>query len=789
LRSWQVPSESKPEAEYTVTLNDDGTWSCTCPHYTYRRMECKHILKVKEGLSAPKASYVVHPMVREGAVEERDYQRRIVERALEANTLVVLPTALGKTVIAELVAAELLHRYPGCRVLIMAPTKPLALQHRESVLRHLKLERDEVATVTGETAERQMVWMDLRVRVITATPQTVLNDYRRGLVRLEEFALLVFDECHRSRSRYAYTRLAGEYVRRCPYPLILALTASPGSEEERVVEVVRNLWIEQIVWTTEEDEDVARYIPGIKASWVRVALPEHYEAIRQVIRRMIETVLARLRIDGLLRVPQEAVNRKVLVGLMNRLRAEIEAGVKGPNMHYMALISAALSLYHALELIESQHVHSLRRYLEEIQESDLRSHKMVAGMPEFRRLVSMANECKADHTKVGALLTVLTAHFAEKREDRALVFANIRATAEVLVEKLKERGYRATLFIGKAEGKQGPRMTQEEQMRVLRAFREGVYNVLVATSIGEEGLDIPECGIVVFYEPAVSGIRYIQRRGRTGRRLPGKVVILLAEGTVDEYYFREGYRRARKMEKILRQASDKTVKLVRRAEKPQPGTTWPWRREEGGELVIELETEDQGRGVESEEQGSVAEELSIELPPAQSVPTSSTAEEIKPLELKELEVEGPSSNELHHCRKRLYMTLLKTGGKGATLQELLEELDEDYSPDVVRRSLARLVKDGLVKKVGDRYVTAAALRSKPIAARSQGRIRTIEVEKVYPGFAVVLVDDRFRARLEPSAYNGPRELIKKGRRFRARATVTKLDGTMTILIHDVVEVI
>jgi ERCC4-like helicases len=238
----------------------------------------------------------------------------MVGRALEANTLVVLPTALGKTVIAELVAAELLHRYPGCRVLIMAPTKPLALQHRESVLRHRRLESHEVAAVTGETGGRPMVWRDPRVRIFTATPQAVLNDYRRGLVGLEEFALLVFDECHRSRSRYAYTRLAEEYVRRCPYPLILALTASPGSEEEKVVEVVRNLWIEQIVWMSEEEEEVSRYIPGVKVSWVRVALPKEYEAIRQEIRRMIESVLERLRIGGLLRVPREAVNRKVLVG-------------------------------------------------------------------------------------------------------------------------------------------------------------------------------------------------------------------------------------------------------------------------------------------------------------------------------------------------------------------------------------------------------------------------------------------------------------------------------------------
>jgi Fanconi anemia group M protein len=133
------------------------------------------------------------------------------------------------------------------------------------------------------------------------------------------------------------------------------------------------------------------------------------------------------------------------------------------------------------------------------------------------------------------------------------------------------------------------------------------------------------------------------------------------------------------------------------------------------------------------------------------------------------------------------MLLLKAGDRGATLGELLKELDEGYSPDVVRRSLARLMRDGLVKKVEDRYVTAAALRSRPVVAKAQGRIVTVEVEKVYPGFAVVLVDDKFRARLEPSNYNGPRELIKKGRRFRARATITKLDGKTAILIHDVVE--
>jgi len=760
LRSWSVPSQSRPGVEYTVSVDDGGVWSCTCPHYTYRHTICKHIVMVQTELSTPKPKYVVHPMVRDGVIEDRDYQRRFVDRALEANTLAVLPTALGKTVIAELVAAELLHGYPGCRILFMAPTKPLALQHRESALKHLNLEEDEVAAVTGETNVRQDVWGDPRVRLVTATPQTVWNDYRDGLVRLEEFALIIFDECHRSRSRYAYTRLAEEYIRRCPYPLILALTASPGSEEDKVVEVVRNLWIEQVVWMSEEDEEVSKYIPGIKVGWVRVKLPAEYEMIRNEIKRMIESVISRLRESGLLRIPLEAVNRKVLVGLMNRIRAEIDSGVKGPNIHYMTLLSAALSLYHAQELIESQHIHSLKHYLEEISRSELRSHKIIASTPDFRNLVRMVIQCTVDHSKVDALASTLEAHFAEKPEDRVLVFANIRSTAEVLVDRLRGRGYRAALFIGRAEGKHGPRMSQDEQMRTLKAFRDGMYNILVATSVGEEGLDIPECGLVVFYEPAVSGIRYIQRRGRTGRKLPGKAVILVADKTVDEYYFREGYRRARRMDKILQRASQKTVKVERKVPKPPPGTPWPWTKTvEESEPVIEIDVEPK----------QVSERELVSVEPREEV----------------VSVEGPSSRELYYCRKNIYEMLLKAGDKGVTLHEIMESIS--YSPEAVRKSLSRLERESLIKKIGDRYVTTAIIRSKPLTVKPQGRIHTIAVEKIYPGFAVIIVDDSFRARLEPSAYNGPRDLIKKGRRFKARATITKMEGTTTVLIHDVVE--
>jgi Fanconi anemia group M protein len=706
--------------------------------------------------------FVGHPMIRERTVEARSYQLEIATRALEANTLVVLPTALGKTVIAELVAAEVLNRYPGCRVMVLAPTKPLVLQHRESFLRHLRLEREEVAVVTGEVRGREGIWLDGRVRVVLGTPQAVWNDLSSGIVSLEEFALLVFDECHRSKARYAYTRMASEYVRRCPWPLILALTASPGSTKESVTEVVRNLWIERIEWRTEEDEDVRPHIPGVKTTWIRVQLPEEYERVREAIRKAIEKRVEVLRSAGLLGSEVE-VNRKVLLSIMERLKAEAEAGARGPRMRYLQVISQALSFYHALELVESQHILTLLNYLRSLRESELRSHVSIVRSEDYEELLRAAEGCTVDHPKVTALVTAVRTHLSEKPEDRVLVFANIRVTAEVLVERLRAEGIQATLFVGKAEGKGGTRMTQEEQMRVLRDFREGRTKVLVATSIGEEGLDVPECGLVVFYEPIPSGIRHIQRKGRTGRRLPGKVVILVTEGTVEEYYFREGYRRARRMAAILEEVSKglREVLVPRSGPRPIPGEPWPWRREP----VQQLPTAEEG----SEVLPSVEEQAVGEAAKPRIEEAFRTAKEVR--------------RAVERTRRDVFLQLLKSGRRGMTLPELMEHVNED--PDVVRRAAFKLVKERKVVRMGGRFVPRSSLR----ASSESGALFKVEVEKVGAGYAIVLVNDRFRARMEADMFYGPRELVRKGSRFIAKAKVLKQDGKTLIVVHDVVRVL
>jgi len=112
-------------------------------------------------------------------------------------------------------------------------------------------------------------------------------------------------------------------------------------------------------------------------------------------------------------------------------------------------------------------------------------------------------------------------------------------------------GIRPMRFVGQASRGEDIGLSQKEQVEILRKFREGEVNVIVATSIGEEGLDIPQVDLVVFYEPVPSEIRTIQRRGRTGRSAAGRVVMLVTRDTRDEAYFYSARRKESKMHQEL----------------------------------------------------------------------------------------------------------------------------------------------------------------------------------------------------------------------------------------------
>lgn len=517
--------------------------------------------------------YVSHALLKPQTVEDRLYQNRILETARRRNTLVVLPTALGKTVIALLLAVE---RAEVGRVLFLAPTRPLVQQHRQTFMDKTFYDEKELVLVTGRHPPERRKTLYMAGKIIFATPQCVWNDLKGKLLTLEDFALIIFDEAHRARGNYAYVGIATYYFIQCRSPLVLGLTASPGGSEEKIAEVCRNLGIEAIEHRTDDDKDVKPYIQPIEVEWRRVKPPDAYLQVRNLLRQMFVERVKGLQALGVLTGKEPAfITRRDLVELNEELQRRLGGGEGGYLYQLKVKATEALSITHMIELIESQGPETLNAFIEKSLKrmaiEGSRGHKSILNDPAFLQAKKALNQClKIENPKVSELKKVLENQFKAKSNSRLIVFTQYRDTVDMLIKALNTGSWRVERFVGQGEREGNPGMTQEQQRQAIERLRSGEINVLVATSIAEEGLDIPEVDHVIFYEPVPSEIRYIQRRGRTGRRVAGKATILIAEDTVDEAFYWSSISKARKMKKIISQLNRKLPEIIR--EKPKQPT-------------------------------------------------------------------------------------------------------------------------------------------------------------------------------------------------------------------------
>ncbi len=495
--------------------------------------------------------YVTHPLIKENTIERRMYQISIAATALTKNTLVVIPTGLGKTTIAALVIASRLLNEEG-KVLFLAPTKPLVEQHARFLKRVLKVE--EIISLSGEVPpeKRKELWEN--ARIIVSTPQVIENDLLAGRISLEDVILVVFDEAHRAVGNYAYVFIAKEYLRTARKPLILAMTASPGSDPERIMEVIQNLGIEAIEVRTEWDEDVAPYVGKKRIEWVKVDIPEEMKEVKEKLEECVKIRFKRLRDLGI-EVPENSSKRDLLA-LQEALQAEAAGSGSSEIFEALSVLAEILKLQHAVELIETQGVKAVKSYLRKlIREATSRggskAAKSIVNDPVFKKAVLALSKCRTEHPKLEKLKEVLKKQFEKNPDSRVIVFTNYRDSAEMLVNELSSL-FPVAKFVGQASRDNDRGMKQKEQIETLDKFRKGEYKVLVATSVGEEGLDIPSTDLVVFYEAVPSEIRAIQRKGRTGRGREGRIVVLVTKGTRDEAYYYSSMKKERKMyDKIL----------------------------------------------------------------------------------------------------------------------------------------------------------------------------------------------------------------------------------------------
>ncbi|HEV2519941.1 MAG TPA: DEAD/DEAH box helicase [Thermoplasmata archaeon] len=503
-------------------------------------------------------STVEHPRIRPGVLEDRTYQAHIASAAIDRNTLVVLPTGLGKTAIALRVIAEALRRAPTQSVLLMAPTRPLVLQHGRSIEDTLLAPAPLV--LTGAVAAARRATLFHPPQVIVATPQVVANDLAQGDFPIESLSLIVFDEAHRAVGDYPYVGIGRANLDRA-HARVLAMTASPGSQIQTVREVWRNLGLEHVEYRKTEDPDVAPFVHGIGVEPVPVTVPAEVQhlavRLRTAVRRQTE------RLTELHRLPSGAVSRRQLLEVGARLQGEIRAArlrQENAGAGVWSAVTAqasAMKGLHALELVETQGVEALRAFLG--RQGDLKPSpalRAFLGDPDVVEVVARLRGLDLEHPKVQKTLDIVTEQLHRSPESRAIVFTQYRQTAELLYREfaaLADPRIRAARFVGQASHGEDAGMSQREQADKLAEFRTGGINCLVATSVAEEGLDIPNTDLVVFYEPVPDVIRSIQRRGRTGRARAGRVVVLVAEGTRDVGLQRSARGKERRMHEMLEQ--------------------------------------------------------------------------------------------------------------------------------------------------------------------------------------------------------------------------------------------
>ncbi|MBU1201703.1 MAG: DEAD/DEAH box helicase [Nanoarchaeota archaeon] len=505
----------------------------------------------------------------------RRYQESIFNTCVQKNCLVVLPTGMGKTGIALLLAAHRLTNYPKSKVVVLAPTKPLVEQHLKTFKKHFEFD-DKIILFSGfvKPEKRVLLWED--AKIVVSTPQGLENDILSNKLSLENVSLLIVDEAHRAVKDYSYVFIAKQYHSKAKHPRILGLTASPGSELSKIEDVCQNLFIEDVEIRTENDPDVKPYIQDVDIKWLEVDFPEEFKEIKNSLIASLKTKITTLRTLGYLQGDFSSHTRTSLLSLQAELRGRISSGEKDFEiLKSISLLAEVMKIQHALELLESQGLEPLRKYFEKLEnQSKTTSVKAVKNLLEDKdfkvartKLEKLTKE-GLDHPKLDLLKKILSEEIQKNKNIKIIIFTQYRASSSRIKDVLDELSISSKVFIGQTT-KEDKGLSQKEQKEIIDLFSKGEFNCLISTSVGEEGLDIPQVDLVIFYEPVPSAIRSIQRRGRTGRLDKGKVFVLVTKKTRDEGYRWSAFHKERRMSVNLKKLKEDFKKINLTKEKTQ----------------------------------------------------------------------------------------------------------------------------------------------------------------------------------------------------------------------------
>ncbi|TYH91916.1 hypothetical protein ES332_A13G146200v1 [Gossypium tomentosum] len=201
----------------------------------------------------------------------RDYQFAITKTALFSNTLVALPTGLGKTLIAAVIIYNYFRWFPEGKIVFAAPSRPLVMQQIEACHNIVGIPQEWTIDMTGQIcpSKRANFWKTKRVFFVT--PQVLEKDIQSGTCLSKYLVCLVIDEAHRAMGNYSYCVAVRELMSMPVQLRILALTATPGSKQPAIQQIIDNLYISTLEYRNDHDHDVSPYVHNRKIELIEVS--------------------------------------------------------------------------------------------------------------------------------------------------------------------------------------------------------------------------------------------------------------------------------------------------------------------------------------------------------------------------------------------------------------------------------------------------------------------------------------------------------------------------------------
>ncbi|MFX0075831.1 MAG: helicase-related protein [Candidatus Hermodarchaeota archaeon] len=535
------------------------------------------------------SGYFNEPFLKKDRVFYRQYQKNIISRCKGRNSLIVLPTGLGKTIIGVLLIGKTLEKYPESKIIILAPTRPLVSQHKASCEEFLNVNPDTITSFTGKISPEKRILKFNNSTVVVSTPQVIKNDLQRGRYDLKHVSLIIFDEAHRTRGNYAYCFISTEYINTCQDPLILGLTASPGKSYLHIQQLCNNLFIENVIFKSYEDKDVKKYIYDIDTYLEFVDLPIKVIELSAIWYNLFEKYLKYFIEKKLISPGKRYYSKSDFLGISRDLTLSLkyENGylpelseeeyqdalyfqspriidvIKEESLNIQLIYSfcsSFISLLHGKDLLESQNITLFLTFLEKLEykaEQDILSAKRIVNSEHYQFIKKKFIKKDIDdytHPKIERVFSIVADEFENYQSTKIIIFTQYREMTELLKEKFRAHfgpQINVEKFIGQASKINDLGFSQDHQIEIIKRFKEGAIDVLIATSVAEEGLDIPNVDAIIFYEPVPSEIRLIQRRGRTGRHSSGRCYLLVARETIDVPFYKAADRKEAAMHWIL----------------------------------------------------------------------------------------------------------------------------------------------------------------------------------------------------------------------------------------------